>query len=129
MMYNDKPWKRNIGTAKEFVITESQVFETEKNNVLFSGCSHRGIENIVDEIDKKETTKLTHVIGGFHMSHYDPQDLIQTTYLESLGQKFYKKKIKTFYSCHCTGDDAYKALKPQMREKLERIRTGSVINL
>ena len=34
MMYNDKPWKRNIGTAKEFVITESQVFDMEKNNVI-----------------------------------------------------------------------------------------------
>ena len=105
------------------------IIKTEKNNVLFSGCSHRGIENIVDEIENKETDILTHVLGGFHMSHYDPQDLIQTTYLESLGQKFYKKKIQTFYSCHCTGDDAYIALKPQMREKLERIKTGSVVNL
>ncbi len=34
MMYNDKPWKRNIGTAKEFVITESQAFDLEKNNVI-----------------------------------------------------------------------------------------------
>ena len=31
MMYNDKPWKRNVATPKEFVITETQVFETEKN--------------------------------------------------------------------------------------------------
>jgi len=34
MMYNDKLWKRNIGTAKEFIITEPQVFETEKNKVI-----------------------------------------------------------------------------------------------
>ena len=105
------------------------VIKTEKNNVLFSGCSHKGIENIVDELEKREPQPITHVIGGFHMSHYDPQDLIQTTYLESLGQKLYKKKTQTFFSCHCTGDNAYLALKPQMREKLKRIKTGSVINL
>jgi Protein of unknown function (DUF1569) len=34
MMYNDKPYKHNLGTAKEFVITEPQVFETEKNNTV-----------------------------------------------------------------------------------------------
>ncbi len=105
------------------------VIKTDKNNVLFSGCSHKGIENIVNEIEKKETNHITHVLGGFHFSHYNPQDLIQTTYLESLGQKLYKKKTQTFFSCHCTGDDAYKALKPQRKEKLERIKTGSIVNL
>ncbi len=105
------------------------VIKNEKNNVLFSGCSHKGIENIVDEIDKKETTPLTHILGGFHFSHYEPQDLIQTTYLESLGKKLYKKKVIKYFSCHCTGDDAFAALKPLMKEKLIRIKTGSVINL
>ena len=105
------------------------VIKNEENNVLFSGCSHKGIENIVIEIEKKESKHITHVLGGFHFSHYDPQDLIQTTYLESLGQKLYKRKTQTFFSCHCTGNDAYKALKPQMKEKLERIKTGSVVNL
>ena len=105
------------------------MIKTEENNVLFSGCSHKGIENIVDQLEKKESQPITHVIGGFHMSHYDPQDLIQTTYLESLGQKLYNKKTQTYFSCHCTGDDAYKALKPQMKDKLKRLKTGSVINL
>lgn len=105
------------------------MIKNEANNVLFSGCSHKGIENIVDQIEKKEGASISHILGGFHMTHYDPEDLIQTTYLESLGQKLYKKDTQTYYSCHCTGDDAYTALKPQMKEKLERIKTGSVINL
>ena len=105
------------------------VIKNEKNNVLFSGCSHKGIENIINEIEKQDKQSITHVLGGFHMSHYDPQDLIQTTYLKNLGQRFYNKKTQTYYSCHCTGDNAFAALKPQMKEKLERIKTGSIINL
>ena len=107
-------------------------FLTIKNNdklVLFSGCSHKGIENIIDTIEKSDKVIFTHVIGGFHMSHYDSEDLIQTTYLENLGQKLQKKKTETYYSCHCTGDDAFAALKPQMKQKLIRIKTGSVINI
>ncbi len=99
------------------------------NHVLFSGCSHKGIENIVDTLQKDENIKFTHVLGGFHMSHYNPQDLIQTTYLESLGDKLEKNNVKTYYSCHCTGDKAFNALKPYMKNKLQRIKTGSIIEL
>jgi len=66
--------------------------KTEKNNVLFSGCSHKGIENIVDRLSKRDNISFSHVIGGFHMSHFDPEDLVQTTYLEGLGQKLSKSK-------------------------------------
>ncbi len=34
MMYNDRPWKHNIGTAREFVITGPQDFDAEKNNIV-----------------------------------------------------------------------------------------------
>lgn len=47
LMYNDKPWKHNLQTPKQFVITDSQVFETEKNNLV----------NLVNEFaSKKDTT-------------------------------------------------------------------------
>lgn len=47
LMYNDKPWKRNLGTAKELIITDSQVYETEKNSVV----------NLVNEFaNKKDNT-------------------------------------------------------------------------
>ena len=34
LMYNNKPWKRNLKTPKEFVITEPQVFSVEKDNLV-----------------------------------------------------------------------------------------------
>ena len=34
MMYNDKPWKKNIPTGKEFVIKEEVNFSTEKGTLL-----------------------------------------------------------------------------------------------
>jgi len=105
------------------------VVSNDKNNVLFSGCSHKGIENIVDELQKEEEKIITHVIGGFHMSHYNPLENSQSKYIEDLGKKLYNKKTKKFYSCHCTGEKAFTALKPQMKEKLQRIKTGSIIEL
>ncbi len=105
------------------------VITNEKNKVLLSGCSHKGIENIVTEIQKAETNVITHVLGGFHMSHYDPSNDLQKNYLDDLGKRLYTKKTKVFYSCHCTGDNAFNELKPKMKEKLVRIKTGSIIEL
>jgi len=34
LMYNDKPWKKNIPTGKDFIITEEVDFSTEKEKLL-----------------------------------------------------------------------------------------------
>jgi len=104
------------------------VIEEEKNKVLFSGCSHNGIENIITTIEKRDKQKLTHVIGGFHYSHYDSFDFVQTTFLQELGNRFAKKDID-FYSCHCTGNDAYFELKKEMKTNLFRLKTGTEIKI
>ncbi len=105
------------------------VITNEKHNVLFSGCSHKGIENIVTEIQKQESRVITHVLGGFHMSHFKPTNTEQVKYIKDLGDKLYHQETEVYYSCHCTGDNAFEALKPQMKEKLKRIKTGSVVEL
>lgn len=87
------------------------VIKEEEKLVLFSGCSHKGIENIILNLEKRQKAKFSHIIGGFHMSHYDPQDLIQTTYLEKLGQKLITHSDSKYFSCHCTGVEAFNALK------------------
>ncbi len=120
--------------GKQYVIDKFDheiylVITNEKDNVLFSGCSHKGIENIVTEIQKREERNITHVIGGFHMSHFKPTDEKQVEYINDLGEKLYRKDTETYYSCHCTGDNAFEALKPSMKEKLKRIKTGSVLEL
>lgn len=33
-LYDDKPWKQNLPTAKEFVVRETDDFQTEKNRLI-----------------------------------------------------------------------------------------------
>lgn len=101
------------------------VIKEGENKVLFSGCSHKGIANIVSSIQTREKFEFTHVIGGFHLSHYNNQDLAQMEYLESLGKELLQNNAQ-YFSCHCTGKDAFNDLKNQMNTKLETINTGSV---
>jgi len=55
-MYNDKPWKPNLKTLKEFVITDAQVFATEKEKLT----------TLVNEFaNKKDNTNWpTHPLFG-----------------------------------------------------------------
>lgn len=103
--------------------------QENENHVLFSGCSHKGIETIIDTLESKHNIEFTHVLGGYHLSHYDPFDFKQTDYLINLGIKFGSRDNTQFYSGHCTGDDAYLELKQKMRDKLNKIHTGSSIEI
>jgi len=126
----------SLMTKREKIFTEDQFeheiylgISNEKHRVLFSGCSHKGIGTIIDAIETKNKISFTHIIGGFHLSHFDPENLLQITYLEQLGLKLLNSSKSNYYSCHCTGDEAFYSLKQTMHDKLERIKTGSIINI
>ena len=84
--------------------------------VLFSGCSHRGITNIV----KKFTPDV--FVGGFHLSKCD----IGTELCEYAD--FLEAFPTEYFTCHCTGEAQYEFLNGNMH-RLHYIRTGDVIVL
>lgn len=105
------------------------VLSEDDNKVLFSGCSHKGIKNIMDSIEERKAFTVSHVIGGFHLSHYDDSSEIENAFIKDLGESLFKHSTSKYFSCHCTGDKAYDALKVDMNDKLERIMTGSIVNI
>lgn len=105
------------------------VIKEENDIVLISGCAHKGIDNIVDSIEDCMKVNITHIIGGLHFTHYDSFNLRQTDHLQTIGDKFSKKSDVKVYACHCTGDDAFFELMQTMKENLQLIKTGSVIEI
>lgn len=89
--------------------------------ILFSGCSHRGIWNIMEWFQPDV------LIGGFHFSKMDP---------EGAGKDCLDQAARilggydaTYYTCHCTGEKQYAYLKEQMGETLQYLATGQVLVL
>ncbi len=93
-----------------------QYLEIIENNkkYLFSGCSHRGITNIVNAF----TPDI--LIGGFHLSKHPLDDDLTAyaEYLDSFGTEY--------YTCHCTGEAQFEFLKRRMK-KLHYIGSGERI--
>lgn len=103
------------------------ILQDNDKNVLLTGCSHKGIRNIVDSLEKQFQFTLDYVVGGYHLMRYDKSKLKHNEYLEDLADSFRHRKTK-FFACHCTGDEAFDKLQNSM-ENLYPLHTGSVIEI
>jgi len=105
----------------DFIHEQYLLIKEHGKRVLISGCSHKGIENIMEWLHPDV------LIGGFHFMKLDPEgegreDLIRAA--ENLSAH-----TTSYYTCHCTGEAPYAFLKARMGEKLHYIAAGDVIEL
>lgn len=129
------PWGNEglfTGTEKDLAPDD---FEHEQNlilkengkTILITGCSHRGIWNIVakakDIIGKYPDT----IIGGFHLHRWsgDSEELKD---IQKLSEMLLRTRSQ-YYACHCTGKAAYGQMKNIMGDSLQTLETGTIIDL
>jgi len=98
------------------------LIQENDKKILISGCSHKGILNIV------EWFKPDFLIGGFHFKSLDVENPCQKLELKSYAKKLASYNTK-YFTCHCTGTQQFEILKSIMKEKVEYISTGDVINI
>jgi len=101
--------------------------KTEGKQILFAGCAHHGIVNIMEQAVMDFGKEPDVVIGGFHMkkqeySEEDKDDIVGT----AMKLKQYQTQ---FYTCHCTGEKPYEAMKVIMQNKLHYIHCGDELQL
>lgn len=90
--------------------------EENGKRVLFSGCSHRGILNIMHWFHPDV------LIGGFHFSKL-PLDETLAGYAKELNAW-----PTAYYTCHCTGTAQYQFMKEHM-ENLHYLSAGDSISI
>lgn len=88
--------------------------------IVISGCSHKGINNIVSLLSPDV------LVGGFHFSKVDLTNDDSKAFLNDAACRLNNTNC-TFYTCHCTGIEQYKFLKSILKEKLSYIASGDVI--
>ena len=95
--------------------------------VLFAGCAHSGIVNILDHCRSLCGAYPDTVIGGFHLIDRStaPEDLAE---LDILAGRLLESGAM-FYTCHCTGLPAYEHLRRVMGERIEYLACGTQLTL
>lgn len=92
--------------------------EEGEKRILISGCSHRGVLNIVTHF------RPDILIGGFHFMKLDPD----SPELEAAAAEL-KRYPCVYYTGHCTGQAQFDALKQTMGQQLHGLYTGKEIIL
>ena len=92
------------------------VIKEKGKRVVFSGCSHKGIINIVEWLSPDV------LIGGFHFMRIEDEGTLQAA-----AEELNKQPID-FYTCHCTGVKQYEFLQTIM-PKLYYLSCGDVLNI
>lgn len=101
---------------EDFIHEQYLLIEENDKRVLISGCSHKGILNIVDRF------KPDVLVGGFHFMKMELDGRL-LDYAKRLNE--YPTE---FYTCHCTGAEQYDYMKPHM-ERLHYLYSGKTIEI
>ncbi|MDH6365092.1 7,8-dihydropterin-6-yl-methyl-4-(beta-D-ribofuranosyl)aminobenzene 5'-phosphate synthase [Enterococcus sp. PF1-24] len=100
--------------------------------ILFTGCSHHGILNMVETALTLFPNKpIKYLIGGFHLISVPYLNNLNTDKdsIINLGKQLQQLPIKKILTCHCTGKKAYKLLKQVLGEQISEINTGMTLAL
>jgi 7,8-dihydropterin-6-yl-methyl-4-(beta-D-ribofuranosyl)aminobenzene 5'-phosphate synthase len=113
---SDRPGTREMNEI-------SMLMKTSEGGVLVVGCSHPGIEIILEAATKIEP-RIHSVFGGFHL--VDLADDEVTAMVMRLRDKW---RIERMAAGHCTGQFAFAELGRIFGAKFEHAGVGSVIAL
>ncbi|NMA48260.1 MAG: MBL fold metallo-hydrolase [Tissierellia bacterium] len=110
-----------------FLHEQNLVIEEDDEIVLITGCAHNGIVNIIKHFYDIRGLMPSHVIGGFHLSSKSTGNE-NTETIDKIAEYLIDTDAK-YYTCHCTGIEPYKQLKTIMSDKIDYLKTGSVITI
>lgn len=95
--------------------------------IVFTGCAHSGVLNMVETAVKLfPNIRIKAVVGGFHLVGLPLFNSIGGSKedIEAIGKSLLTYPIDKLYTGHCTGMKAFGLLKKVLGKKLEHFPTG-----
>lgn len=111
-----------------FTHEQSLLISAEGKVVLIAGCAHRGIVNILRSATEKLHRRPDMTFGGFHLFQLNQGSPASEQLITQTGNALLQGKT-IYYTGHCTGDYAYEKLKSVLGNRLQRIRSGIIIDI
>lgn len=108
--------QKNALVPEDFRHEQYFLIEESGKRILISGCSHRGILNIMAHF------RPDVLVGGFHFMKLDPKGAELEAAAAVLG-----RYPCTYYTGHCTGEEQFETLKEILGSRLHRLTTGTEI--
>lgn len=110
--------KDRVHTDDDYLHEQYLLLEEKGRKYCFSGCSHKGLLNILSWF------RPDVFFGGFHFIRMEPRGRELSEAIHQL-QKF---PIR-YYTGHCTGQEQYAVLKEALGDRLHYLHTGTIVEL
>ena len=108
---------------------QSLLFRSGDTLVLVAGCAHRGILNILSRAVELAGRPVDAVVGGFHLSNPRDGGCVPEETLDLVAEGLLRYPGTAYYTCHCTGAEAFEGLWRRMGERLHWVGAGAQLDL
>ena len=111
----------------DFCHEQNLIIEEGNKTILFAGCAHNGIVNIINKAKEILGHYPTHVLAGMHLVKSGLDEKTENAFIANLANELLSIEGCTFYTMHCTGTDQYGKLKVIMKDRIEYLSCGDSI--
>ena len=112
----------------EFHHEQNLLLTADGKKILFCGCAHNGILNVMETLERKfgPASLPDLVIGGFHLMKRTEFSEADTAEITEIANRLKKYKAH-FATCHCTGLPVFNQMKEIMGDQLSYVRSGDEV--
>lgn len=112
----------------EFKHEQNLLLTADGKKILFCGCAHNGILNVMETLERKFGKELLPdlVIGGFHLMKRTEFSETDTAEVSEIANRLKSYKAH-FTTCHCTGLPVFNQMKEIMGDQLSYVRSGDEV--
>ena len=112
----------------EFHHEQNLLLAASGKKILFCGCAHNGILNVMETLERKfgPVSLPDLVIGGFHLMKRTEFSEADTAEVTEIANRLRAYKAH-FATCHCTGLPVFNQMKEIMGGQLSYVRSGDEV--
>ena len=112
----------------DFKHEQNLLLTCEGKKILFCGCAHNGILNVMETLERKlgSDSLPDLIIGGFHLMKRTEFSQTDTAEVTEIANRLRSYKAH-FATCHCTGLPVFNQMKEIMGGQLSYVYSGDEI--
>ena len=114
----------------DFKHEQNLLLTCEGKKILFCGCAHNGILNVMETLERKlgSDSLPDLVIGGFHLMKRTEFSQADTAEVTEIANRLRSYKAH-FATCHCTGLLVFNQMKEIMGGQLSYVYSGDEVKI
>lgn len=108
---------------------QNLIIKEGKNIVLFAGCAHRGIVNIMRKATDILGKSPTHIFAGMHLVKSGLSEDDENAFIKKLSHSLLSFDESKYFTMHCTGTEQFDKMKSMMGERISYLSCGECVRI